>query len=71
MNEIKSFTFYNEYAELIDNLSTEDEKKEILLAIFDYVFNDIEPKLNGMSNAIFKNLKRPISLMAGIPAITK
>lgn len=27
MNEIKSFTFYNEYAELIDNLSTEDEKR--------------------------------------------
>lgn len=62
MNEIKSFTFYNEYAELIDNLPTEDEKKDILLAIFDYVFNDIEPELNGMSKAIFKNLKRPIDI---------
>lgn len=62
MNEIKSFTFYNEYAELIDNLSTEDEKKDILLAIFNYVFNDVEPELKGMSKAIFKNLKRPIEI---------
>lgn len=62
MNGIKSFTFYNEYAELIDNLPTEDEKKNILLAIFDYVFNDIEPELMGMSKAIFNNLKRPIEI---------
>lgn len=62
MNRIKSFTFYNEYAELIDNLPTKDEKKELLLAIFDYVFNDVEPELSGMSKAIFKNLKRPIDI---------
>lgn len=62
MNNIKSFTFYNEYYELIDNLPTNEEKKEILLAVLDYVFNDIEPNLDGMNKAIFNNLRRPIDI---------
>lgn len=62
MNEIKSFTFYSEYFKLIDNLSTREEKEKLLYDIFEYVFKDIEPNLEGMSEAIFINLKRPIDI---------
>lgn len=57
--KIKSFTIYAEYYELIDNLPV-GEKKELLLAINDYMFKGIEPKLKGMSLAIFNNLRRPL-----------
>lgn len=58
MNGIKSFSFHPEYFELIDNLSTAEEKGEVLLAILEYVFYDKEPKLDGMSRAVFNNLKK-------------
>lgn len=60
MNDIKSFTFYSEYYELIDNLKNDKEKGEILIAIFDYVFKDKKTNLKGLNQAIFNNLKRPI-----------
>lgn len=58
MNGIKSFSFHPEYFELIDNLSTAEEKGEVLLAILEYVFYDKEPKLDGMSRAVFNNLRK-------------
>ena len=58
---VKSFTIYEEYYELIDNLP-EKEKSKTLVAITDYMFKDIEPNLIGMSKAIFNNLKRPLDI---------
>lgn len=55
MNEINSFTFYRDYFNLIDTLPTKD-KKELLCAIVDYVFKDIEPELKGHNQAIFNTL---------------
>ena len=57
MMKVKSFTLYADNYELIDNLP-EEEKAKVLVAITDYMFKDIEPSLNGMSYAIFINLKR-------------
>ena len=60
MNKIKSFAFYSNYYELIDNLSIED-KKLMLEVIVDYVFKDKEPKgLKGMNLAIWNNIKMPL-----------
>lgn len=60
MKEIKSFTFYKNYYELLDNLPTKDKRK-MLEIIVDYVFKDIEPDgLKGMNLAIWNNLKMPL-----------
>ena len=57
---INSFTAYKEYHELITILS-EKEQKELICAIWYYMFEDIEPKLNKNQMKIFNNLKRPLS----------
>ena len=60
MNEIKSFTFYKNYYELIDNLPQED-KRLMLEVIVDYIFRDVEPiGLEKMNLAIWNNIKMPL-----------
>lgn len=59
MNDIKSFTIYQEYYDLITLLEKE-EQQELLLAIVEYVFNDKKPVLNDKQMKIFINLKRPL-----------
>ena len=60
MNEIKSFTFYKNYYELLDNLPVED-KRLMLEVIVDYIFRDVEPiGLVKMNLAIWNNLKMPL-----------
>ena len=56
---INSFTAYKEYHELITILSKK-EQKELICAIWYYMFEDIEPKLNKNQMKIFNNLKRPL-----------
>ena len=56
---INSFTAYRDYHELITILS-EKEQKELICAIWYYMFEDIEPKLNKNQMKIFNNLKRPL-----------
>ena len=56
---INSFTAYKEYHELITILS-EKEQKELICAIWYYMFEGIEPKLNKNQMKIFNNLKRPL-----------
>lgn len=60
MNEINGFTFYRNYYELLDELNSKD-KKEMLVAIVDYVFKDIEPEFTGMKKAIWNNIVFPIN----------
>ena len=61
MNNINSFTFYRDYYNLIDTISIKD-KKELLVAITDYVFKDIEPNLSGHNQAIFNTLKSQLNV---------
>lgn len=60
-NRVKSFTFYEDYYNLIDTIPEKD-KKELLCIIVDYVFKDIEPtNLNGHNKAIFNTLKAQLN----------
>lgn len=60
MNEVKSFTFYRNYYELLDNLPSED-KRLMLEVIADYMFKNVEPKgLVKMNLAIWNNIKMPL-----------
>lgn len=55
MENLNSFTFYRDYFNLIDTLPIKD-KKDLAVAILDYVFKDTEPKLTGHNQAIFNTL---------------
>lgn len=59
-NRVKSFTFYFDYYNLIDTLPIND-KKELTIAILDYIFKDIEPILKGHNQAIFNTLKAQLN----------
>ena len=61
MNNINSFTFYYDYYNLVDTLPLKD-KSILLVAILDYVFKDIEPKLEGHNQAIFNTLKAQLNV---------
>lgn len=58
---IKSFTIYKEYYELI-TLLNQREQEEFLLAIVQYMFEDVEPVLKDKQQKIFNNLKRPLDV---------
>lgn len=60
-NNVNSFTFYRDYFNLIDTISIRD-KKDLLVAITDYVFKDIEPYLSGHNQAIFNTLKSQLNV---------
>ena len=59
MNEINNFTFYRNYYELIKYLPNE-ERLQMYDALLGYMFEDIEPKLDGLSKGIWINLKMPL-----------
>lgn len=47
MNKIEQFTFFKNYFEIIEELENENDKKDLIFAIVNYIFKDIEPTLNG------------------------
>ena len=55
MNEINNFTFYRNYYELIKYLPNE-ERLQMYDALLGYMFEDIEPKLDGLINTGYFNL---------------
>ena len=57
---MKSFTIYEEYFDLITILPKEEEQKDLLFKIAEYMFYDKEPTLNKNQTKIFNNLKRPL-----------
>lgn len=59
MNNIKSFSFYRNYYELIKYLSDEDRLK-LYDGIIEYVFEDKEPQLENLLMGIWINLKMPL-----------
>lgn len=60
MNNIKSFTFYRNYYELIKYLDNE-ERLKLYDAMVEYIFEDKEPKLEKLSKGIWINLKMPLN----------
>ncbi|MBQ6628539.1 MAG: hypothetical protein IJI98_11050 [Methanosphaera sp.] len=58
---MKSFTIYEEYFDLITILPKEEEQKDLLYKIAEYMFYDKEPTLNKNQTKIFNNLKRPLN----------
>lgn len=56
---VNSFTFYYDYYYLLDTLNKKD-KRDILEAIVDYIFKDMEPSLEGHNKAIFNTLKHQL-----------
>ena len=52
MTKIKAFSFYSSYHEALKDLPVED-RKELLLAIDDYVFEEKQPVLNGVNKIIW------------------
>lgn len=60
MNEIKSFTFYKNYYDIIKYLKNED-KLIMLNAILEYMFEDKEPQLKGLNLGIWNNIKMPLN----------
>lgn len=58
---MKSFTIYEEYLDLI-TLLNENDAKDLLWAICEYMFYDKEPTLTEEQNKIFRNLKRPLNI---------
>ena len=56
MNNINGYTFFRNYYDSLNDLSLED-KKELLVAINDFVFEDIEPIFDGFKNIIWKLIK--------------
>ena len=59
MGEIKGFTFYKNYYELIKFLSNED-RLQLLDAILEYMFENKETKFDGLLKGIWINLKFPL-----------
>ncbi len=55
----KSFTVYEEYDKLMIFL-TREEKANVVLSIWEYMFSNKKPILSERENAVFVNLKRPL-----------
>ena len=52
MNTIKGFSFYKSYYEALKEIPEKD-KKEIILAMINYVFEDKKPKFKGINKVIW------------------
>lgn len=52
MNNIKGFTFYKSYYESLKNLKEKD-KKDVINAILEYIFEDKMPNFSGIKKAIW------------------
>lgn len=59
MNNIKGFTFYKNYYELLKYLPDE-QRLQLLDAILRYMFDDKETKFEGLLNGMWINLKMPL-----------
>lgn len=61
MNDINSFTFYRDYYFLIDTMPI-DEKRDLAIAILDYIFKDIRPDFEGHKKAVFNTLSHQLDV---------
>ena len=57
MEERKAFSFYRSYYEASKDLPSKEEQADFLMAICSYIFDGIEPDINGVALAMFKLAK--------------
>lgn len=57
--KVDHFTFYKNYYDIIKYLN-ENDKLLIVNAIFEYMFEDKEPNLEGLVSGIWNNIKMPL-----------
>ncbi len=60
-NSICQFVFFRSYYEVIKELPDED-KKNFLVAIVEYVFEDKNPNFTGLIQAIWQLIERPLTI---------
>lgn len=61
MENVRSFTFFDGYFEAIKDLSDKD-KKDILLAITEYVFEEKEPDFKGVKKSLWALIKPSLDI---------
>ena len=55
-NNINGFTFFRNYHDSLNDLPLED-KKDLLITINDFIFEDIETEFDGFKNTVWKLIK--------------
>ena len=55
--ERKAFSFYRSYYEASKDLPTKEDQADFLMAICAYIFDGVEPDLQGVASAMFKLAK--------------
>ena len=61
MSKITQFTFFDNYYDVIKELPDED-KKNFLVAIVEYIFEDKKPNFTGLNKGIWQLIERPLSI---------
>lgn len=57
MDERKAFSFYRSYYEAAKDLPTKEDQAYFLMAICSYIFDGVEPEIQGVASAMFKLAK--------------
>ena len=57
MEERKAFSFYRSYYEASKDLPTKEDQADFLMAICSYIFDGVEPEIQGVASAMFKLAK--------------
>ena len=57
MDERKAFSFYRSYYEAAKDLPTKEDQADFLMAICSYIFDGVDPEIQGVASAMFKLAK--------------
>lgn len=57
VDERKAFSFYRSYYEAAKDLPTKEDQADFLMAICSYIFDGVDPEIQGVASAMFKLAK--------------
>jgi hypothetical protein len=57
LDERKAFSFYRSYYEAAKDLPTKEDQADFLMAICSYIFDGVDPEIQGVASAMFKLAK--------------
>ena len=57
MDERKAFSFYRSYYEAAKDLPTKEDQADFLMAMCSYIFDGVDPEIQGVASAMFKLAK--------------
>ena len=57
MDERKAFSFYRSYYEAAKDLPSKEDQADFLMAICSYIFDGVDPEIQGVASAMFKLAK--------------